>query len=230
MIAGAQSCFPLLAAEPLPVRRSPGEGGSAARSAAVAFAPASLTSPLKTRVGFSRRRPSGRLSRRRRFRSMFTPGSRACGYRTASGRAKWPNRDPISEAGSELLRGGKGNPLDKILRGSIPAELSQGPNLYTYVRNNPLNQIDPLGLSVGGPLPGWPGPGQPYNPSCNPFHGPSPPCVAEAALLAANTAAGIAVCVTAENPLSAIACRALLALQLKLANDLSKCLKAHGLL
>lgn len=28
---------------------------------------------------------------------MFTPGSRVCAYRTASGRGKWPSRDPIGE-------------------------------------------------------------------------------------------------------------------------------------
>jgi len=103
-------CFLPLAAEPL----------SAARSAAVAFAPTWTTSPVKTRVGVSRRRASGRLSRRRRFRSMFTPGSRACAYRTASGRAKWPNRDPIEEKG--------------------------GVNLYRFVANSPISNFDALGL------------------------------------------------------------------------------------
>jgi len=122
VIAGAQSCFPLLAAEPLPVRRSLGEGGSAARERA-AHAPTWTTSPLKTRVGVSRRRASGRLSRRRRSRSMFTPGSRACGYSTASGRAKWLNRDPIGEVG--------------------------GKNLYGCVVNDAINGSDPVGLCVG---------------------------------------------------------------------------------
>jgi len=51
---------------------------------------------------------------------MFTPGSRACAYRTASGRAKWPNRDPIEERG--------------------------GMNLYGFVRNNPVSNTDPFGL------------------------------------------------------------------------------------
>ena len=152
MIAGAQSCFPLLSAEPLPVRRSLGEGGSAARSGAVAFAPASLTSPLKTRVGVSRRRASGRLSRRRRSRSMFTPASRACAYRTASGRAKWPNRDPIGEEG--------------------------GINLYTYVNNSPIDWIDDLGERAIRPGPGRPGGRNPYrypNGRPLPYIPPRPP-------------------------------------------------------
>jgi len=118
-----QSCFPSLAASPL---------SAAARGALAVLAHghhAWTTSPLKTRVGVSRPRASGRLSRQRRFRSMFTPGSRACAYRTASGRAKWLNRDPIEERG--------------------------GINLYGFVANNPVNWIDSDGrivplLIIGG--------------------------------------------------------------------------------
>jgi hypothetical protein len=51
---------------------------------------------------------------------MFTPGSRTCAYKTASGLGKWPNRDPIQELG--------------------------GLNLYDYVYNDPINGFDPLGL------------------------------------------------------------------------------------
>jgi hypothetical protein len=75
----------------------------------------------KTRVwGFSGN-PSGRLSRRGRGRSMFTPGSRACAYKTASGRHEWVNRDPLGELG--------------------------GINLFRFVRNTPLNAFDLFGLA-----------------------------------------------------------------------------------
>ena len=53
---------------------------------------------------------------------MFTPGSRGCGYKTVSGRRKWLNQDPIG------IRGGL--------------------NLYGFVGNSPVNNIDPLGLST----------------------------------------------------------------------------------
>src|SRR5439155_17885049 len=45
-----------------------------------------------------------------------------------------PNRDPLGEPGFEVLRGGETD-----LRGD-------GPNLYQFVRNNPLNWVDLLGL------------------------------------------------------------------------------------
>jgi hypothetical protein len=100
------SRFPFLAAEPLPVRRSLGGGE---------------TSPLKTRVGGPRQWPSGRLSRRGRPRRRIATGSAWCAYQTASGRRKWPNRDPIEEEG--------------------------GPNLYQFNVNEPISNIDSEGHS-----------------------------------------------------------------------------------
>ena len=79
------------------------------------------TSPRKTRVGVFRHRSSGQTSSQRRCRSIITPGSRRCGYKTVSGRHGWLNRDPIGERG--------------------------GLNLYGYVDNNPINYVDLVGLS-----------------------------------------------------------------------------------
>jgi hypothetical protein len=78
------------------------------------------TSPRQTCVWGVRRRPSGRLSRRSCFRPIPTPSSRACGYKTASGRLQWPNPDPIGEVGGE--------------------------NLFSFLANSPLWYVDTLGL------------------------------------------------------------------------------------
>jgi hypothetical protein len=69
---------------------------------------------------------------------MFTPGSRGCGYKTVSGRHEWPNRDPIQEAG--------------------------GLNLYEMTDNNPVNEVDALGLYYGNPVSGPNGPVGPSSP------------------------------------------------------------------
>ena len=108
-----QSCFPSLAASPL---------SAASRGA---FAPTWPTSSQQTRVGVSRPRASGRLSRRVQVRPTITPGSRPCAYRTASGRRNWLNRDPIGERG--------------------------GLNLFGFVENSPTTKSDAYGLDVAGP-------------------------------------------------------------------------------
>jgi RHS repeat-associated protein len=83
------------------------------------------SSSRKTRARGFRRHPSGRNSRRGRFRSINAAGLRACSYKTAPGRSNWPNRDPIGELG--------------------------GFNLYGFVRNNPVGRYDPHGLLDAGP-------------------------------------------------------------------------------
>ncbi len=50
-------------------------------------------------------------------------GCGACGYKTVSGRGKWPNRDPIGELG--------------------------GINLYEYAGNDAVDNVDPFGLQDG---------------------------------------------------------------------------------
>lgn len=68
---------------------------------------------------------------------MFTPGSRTCAYKTASGLGKWPNRDPILEAAFQYGFYTKNpNFLDDAEDG----------NEYLFVQNNPLNKYDFLGL------------------------------------------------------------------------------------
>jgi hypothetical protein len=81
--------------------------------------PSATSLSRKTRARSVRWHPSGRNSRRARFRPINTPGLRACGYKTAPGRSNWPNRDPIGEKG--------------------------GLNLYVFAYNTPVNAFDPDG-------------------------------------------------------------------------------------
>jgi RHS repeat-associated protein len=92
---------------------------------------------------------------------------------------RWLNRDPVGELGFVRLLVVSG--LDQVKKMvqmlQFKATVGHQANLYDYVLNNPLNQSDPLGLEPALP-PGWHGPGQPYDPSSNPFGGPPPqnPC------------------------------------------------------
>ena len=81
------------------------------------------TSPHTTRVGCLYHNPSGRRCRRGHFRSVFTPSSCRYTYQTVPGRSGWPSRDPIEERG--------------------------GMNLYGFVGNNSIAEVDVLGLSIG---------------------------------------------------------------------------------
>ncbi|MFZ1074594.1 MAG: RHS repeat-associated core domain-containing protein [Verrucomicrobiia bacterium] len=120
MVESAQSCFTFLAADRESAARQPATFGQLLDHRPHPTFTARLPHRPKTRVrGFSGC-PSGQTSRRGRGRSINTPGSRACGYKTVSGRHEWLNRDPLGEAG--------------------------GINLYDYVANNPINLFDPLGL------------------------------------------------------------------------------------
>jgi hypothetical protein len=126
MLTGVvQECvsrFSSLAAGRLPVRRSLDGGGSAARDGCRSTS-RRPTSPSKTRVGGSRCPPSGRKCRQARSGRRIATGSKACDHKNASGRRRWPNRDPIGVAG--------------------------GNNLYGFARNDPENSVDMDGRLVG---------------------------------------------------------------------------------
>ncbi len=100
MVAGAQSCFTSIAA-----------GRASAARPHPAFAPLLPRRP-KTRVGVFPGCPSGRLSRRGRGCLINTPGSRACGYKTASGRRRWLSPDPMGhDVNPSLYSFCAGNPV-----------------------------------------------------------------------------------------------------------------------
>jgi RHS repeat-associated protein len=65
------------------------------------------------------------------------------GYRSYNpSLGRWLNRDSLGEPGFETLRRRRAS-----LRGD-------GPNLYQFVRNNPVGRIDKLGLAYGNPVSG----------------------------------------------------------------------------
>ena len=113
---------------------------AAGRASAAAPSP---TPFQKTRVRGFRRHASGRLSRRGRFRSINMPGSRACGYKSASGLGKWPNQDPLGEPGFETLRSIW--PEADSTAGYVDAYL------YLFVANNPLMFVDTDGRVLWPP-------------------------------------------------------------------------------
>jgi len=142
--------------------------------------------------------------------------------------ARWINRDPIGELSATLLATPDTKALiqETFQQALMPARLRpyslaysvnmhptsgtatpstiEIANLDGFVLNDPLNNVDAWGL-VSLP-PGWTGPGQPYNPSCNPFAGPPPPCAGPAALVA--TVCGSAVIVCAKKGIRSPACQA----------------------
>jgi len=67
----------------------------------------------------------------------------------------WPNRDPLGDEGSEAIRPAIGGSLAngagvrQRQLNDADAEFLEGPNLYLFVQNSPIDGFDPLGLFLG---------------------------------------------------------------------------------
>ena len=104
------------------------------------------TAPLfrrKNRVRNSCHNPSGRLSSRRHFRSVFTPRFRCYTYQPVSGRSGWPSRDPIVESSFRLSYSALLPPQEQL---AFLHRLPDG-NEYIFVGNRPVYSVDSLGLT-----------------------------------------------------------------------------------
>ena len=140
MVQECASRFSFLAAGPL----------SAARGRALA--PTRATSPLKTRVGVLRCPASGQHPRRRRQRAINAPGSRACGYKTVSGRRKFLNPDPTGfKGGLNFYAAFNGNPVSYRDPSGLGA-VGDNQNLASWLNNSSTTPVDlsnPFGVQAG---------------------------------------------------------------------------------
>jgi hypothetical protein len=165
VVQGCQSCFTSLAADRV----------SAARPHHT-FTPLLHHPRPKTRARNFCRQASGRLSRRGARTPIITPGFRACGYKSASGRRQWLNRDPLGDLAAlpnfvPLLNRPIGSDSDNVISadGLLNLWCKINLNLYGAMANDPLNFFDPYGFCEGygnpvsGPN-GVVGPSSPYAP------------------------------------------------------------------
>jgi len=157
------------------------------------------------------------------FAVLWTVQTASAWY--APGLQRWINRDPIGELGFESIHRAQefSDEQKTVAVSDAIVGAGEGVNLYAYVHNTPLNEIDPLGL-VSLP-PGWHGPGKPYDPSSNPFCKPPPPCFKEAARAAAASAIAVFFCARASR-----ACVLALTAAGFATDEWAKCMKKSGLL
>jgi RHS repeat-associated protein len=80
---------------------------------------------------------------------------------------RWMNRDPFLELGFEVARNAS---LNRRYLFTLPSEFSEQPNLSVFVRNDPEQNVDPIGLALvpGGGTGTRRPPGSGNKGSCNP--------------------------------------------------------------
>jgi hypothetical protein len=71
---------------------------------------------------------------------LLLPQTAQCFYNSSTGR--WLSRDPIKEQGFRIIG-------SRAIIGAEPS--GEGPSLYLFVENTPINQLDFLGLSCRNP-------------------------------------------------------------------------------
>ena len=80
---------------------------------------------------------------------MFTPGLRACAYKSASGRGNWPNKDPLGEFGFETLRNPAADePPDAFQPEAEDLNSYQFTDPYGFVMNSPIDLVDTDGRNI----------------------------------------------------------------------------------
>jgi hypothetical protein len=154
------------------------------------------------------------------------------------GAQRWMNRDPFDELGFEHIRnapphadeanaalfGNSSGTSSQVVSLARTRMLPLEVNLYTYVANRPLGEVDAYGLELLPPM----GPESPLGTPGTPTPDNCAPCSLDAAAGAVSVAAGVTICVEgAGSSAGRIACRGAVLATAAAAKKLSDCLRKN---